>query len=192
MWRFNRRFLVNFLLESTVAASKYNIALNVSLYDIRIQSLVADNTRGEDMLKLVKFVTDHEDKVDVLVNNPWKDSEDPSDPWANPRDGNFLKHLTLAPGLDPVVAPVASDEMLLRFVQSRTNPQLRDVARLSHVVAEFDRPMDSDILPDLQDAIAAGLIISLSHHTVQSSSIHSYSPLEGTDDFAGGGAAEGC
>ncbi|KAJ7933733.1 hypothetical protein B0H13DRAFT_2306566 [Mycena leptocephala] len=49
-------------LESTVAA------LNTTRPGIA-KYLVADNTREEDMLKLVKFVTDHEDKVDVLINN---------------------------------------------------------------------------------------------------------------------------
>ncbi|KAJ7876323.1 hypothetical protein B0H14DRAFT_28965 [Mycena olivaceomarginata] len=49
-------------LESTVAA------LNTTRPG-SAKYLVADNTREEDMLKLVKFVTDHEDKVDVLINN---------------------------------------------------------------------------------------------------------------------------
>ncbi|KAJ7802317.1 hypothetical protein B0H14DRAFT_2614381 [Mycena olivaceomarginata] len=98
-----------------------------------------------------------------------------ADDWFPPRDERFLEqlHFSQGPESDPVVCPrlktielynfnVVSDETLLQFVRSRTEPQHQGVTRLSRVLVQFGRLMDLDIKSCLQDAIAGGLVMDLS------------------------------
>ncbi|KAJ6465649.1 hypothetical protein C8R47DRAFT_1201542 [Mycena vitilis] len=80
-----------------------------------------------------------------------------------------------------------SDGTLLQFLQSRapsiaqshqTGEQLQTVVPLSHFSCSFERPRDRDIMPDLQDAIAAGLVVELKYLMLEEDG---YSPFEGID-----------
>ncbi|KAJ6559909.1 hypothetical protein B0H19DRAFT_1375865 [Mycena capillaripes] len=128
----------------------------------------------------------------TILDEPFTPPQ-PFDPWSQPRDAHFLEHLMPSQGLNPVVCPrlefielenfsAASDETLLQFVQSRTRPQIQNVTHLSHIVVAFSRPKEFDILSPLQDAIAAGLVISL-NYLPDRTGAQLYSPLEGTSDF---------
>ncbi|KAJ7922347.1 hypothetical protein B0H13DRAFT_2267580 [Mycena leptocephala] len=116
-----------------------------------------------------------------------------TDTWFLPRDGHFLEHLTpshgpgsVCPRLETIELynfSAVSDETLLQFVRSRTEPQPQNVAHLSRVVARLGRPMEFDLHSRLQDAVAGGLAISL----IYAMPPFTYSPLEGTDDFSARG-----
>ncbi|KAJ6573096.1 hypothetical protein DFH09DRAFT_1459522 [Mycena vulgaris] len=85
--------------------------------------------------------------------------------------------------LDPVLCPrlrhlelqgfeAVSDESLLAFIRARA------LLSLSRVRVTICRPMQRDIMPDLQDAIAGGLDVVLKYITPPEIV---YSPLEGTE-----------
>ncbi|KAJ7124124.1 hypothetical protein C8R43DRAFT_1135703 [Mycena crocata] len=101
-------------------------------------------------------------------------SQDPvTDEMFGHPDAHFLDRLS--PSLRNCLCPrlrrlelshflVVSDETLLEFIQGRTGGKIRDgVTRLSHFVCTMDRPMQRDIKPDLQDAIADGLTVDLQY-----------------------------
>ncbi|KAJ7267371.1 hypothetical protein C8J57DRAFT_1327514 [Mycena rebaudengoi] len=97
---------------------------------------------------------------------------------------------------DPVVSPllqriimknvrVLSDGALLKFIQARTGPHLRDIVHLAAVHVHFLRPMEVDILSPLRALLATGLEVTLDYqHTPRPL----YSPFEGVElhnaDFA--------
>jgi hypothetical protein len=107
-------------------------------------------------------------------------------------DKKFLAHLTPTPDeIRAVVCPQlrciellrffsVSDQAILEFVQSRTGPQLQNVAHLSRMVCSIRRRMQFDIIPHLQDVIADGLVLSL---TYVEPPVIRYSPQEGTEDY---------
>ncbi|KAJ6476603.1 hypothetical protein DFH09DRAFT_1468518 [Mycena vulgaris] len=100
-------------------------------------------------------------------------------------DPHFLTQITPGPDtLDPVVCPqlrhlelqgfeAVSDETLLVHIYPSTAP-----LSLSRVRVTIRRPMQRDIMPDLQDAIAGGLDVVLKYITLPEIV---YSPLEGTE-----------
>ncbi|KAJ7508777.1 hypothetical protein B0H11DRAFT_1962561 [Mycena galericulata] len=104
-------------------------------------------------------------------------------------DPDFLQHLTpsteapdtaLCPqliSLELMWFSAVSDEMLLKFIQARTNVNLPGIARLSRASVTLQRQMQLDIVPDLHDAISDGLEINLKYVTLP---VITYSPLEGT------------
>ncbi|KAJ7656783.1 hypothetical protein DFH06DRAFT_1198564 [Mycena polygramma] len=86
-------------------------------------------------------------------------------------DSEFLTYLippqTLTTAICPLLHHLAlenfnalADDTLLRFIQSRTAPTVVPVSRFS---CSFQRPRDRDILPELHDAIAAGLVLELQY-----------------------------
>ncbi|KAJ7902207.1 hypothetical protein B0H13DRAFT_1882693 [Mycena leptocephala] len=113
----------------------------------------------------------------------------------HPRDPQFLVHLTPTPdGIDSVLCPrlrrlkltqfkEASDDTLLEFILSRTEPRLdalrartgQNIIPLSHFSCTIRRLMHRDVWPDLQNTEC---VVDLEYEPVRSIS---YSPLEGTD-----------
>jgi hypothetical protein len=79
-----------------------------------------------------------------------------------------------------------SDDTLLKFIQARTGPHLRDVAHLASVHVEFLRPIEVDILPPLGDLLTAGTL----EVALQYPRWPTYSPSDGLvlhrADFANG------
>jgi hypothetical protein len=78
-----------------------------------------------------------------------------------------------------------SDGALLKFIQARTGPHLRDIVHLATVRVEFLRPMEVDILPPLRELLAAGLEVTLDY---KPDPRPTYSPSDGLElhstDFA--------
>jgi hypothetical protein len=126
---------------------------------------------------------------------------EPSDLPIHTADPHFLTHLTTPPNrVTPVVCPrlrclelekfdALSDETVLQFIQSRTGPllqfihakrgeQLLTIVPLSRFSCVFERSQRRDIIPELQDAIAAGLVLDLKYRPLPRVT---YSPLEGID-----------
>lgn len=107
-------------------------------------------------------------------------------------DGDFLTHLTpCSDDLDATLCPVlrrvefrnfssVSDESLLRFVLSRIKGRNTD---LSQVIATFRRPLQFDIIPHLQDAVARGVVVCLKYdHDDEPGTVVTYSPREGCEN----------
>ncbi|KAJ7923355.1 hypothetical protein B0H13DRAFT_2316545 [Mycena leptocephala] len=105
-------------------------------------------------------------------------------------DRDFLTHLTpCSDDLDATLCPVlrrvefqnfssVSDESLLRFILSRTKECNTD---LSQVIATFRRPLQFDIIPHLQDAVARGVVVSLKYDD-EPGTVVTYSPREGSEN----------
>ncbi|KAJ7267344.1 hypothetical protein C8J57DRAFT_364296 [Mycena rebaudengoi] len=97
----------------------------------------------------------------------------------------------LTPGADadgPVLSPqlrrivlrnvqALSEDALLKFLQARTSPHLRDIAHLSTVRVQFLRRMEVDIFPPLHERLAAGLEVTLDYEPDP----RMYSPSEGLE-----------
>ncbi|KAJ7677722.1 hypothetical protein DFH06DRAFT_1465627 [Mycena polygramma] len=110
-------------------------------------------------------------------------------------DSDFLAHLIPSETHIAVVCPLlqhlalenfsaVSNETLVQFIQSRTVSlpgyvqakhcgHFETVVPLSRFSCSFRRLLDRDIVPELQDAIAAGLVLELEYLP------NLYSPLEG-------------
>ncbi|KAJ7500352.1 hypothetical protein B0H11DRAFT_2276007 [Mycena galericulata] len=79
-------------------------------------------------------------------------------PWRPTPDDRLLSLLdsTLCPRLQQVTLlqfNALSDDALLAFVQTRTDPSLARCARLSRVIAHFSRARQVDIIPSLQQIL---------------------------------------
>ncbi|KAJ7622557.1 hypothetical protein DFH06DRAFT_1231658 [Mycena polygramma] len=118
-------------------------------------------------------------------------------------DSEFLAHLIPPQMLTAAICPLLhhlalenfnalADDTLLRFIQSRTAPvveyvevqrgnNFESVVSLSRFSCSFQRPRDRDILPELHDAIAAGLVLELQY---RKNVEDAYSPLDGIDTDA--------
>ncbi|KAJ7662947.1 hypothetical protein B0H17DRAFT_1093024 [Mycena rosella] len=99
----------------------------------------------------------------------------------------------LTPSLDgsrPILCPLlqsieltglnetVSDQALLRLVQARTGARPRGVTQLSRVTFAFQRDMEVDILPSLEQEISLGLVVSLQYKHLFKDS---YSAAQGTE-----------
>ncbi|KAJ7865549.1 hypothetical protein B0H13DRAFT_2067675 [Mycena leptocephala] len=104
-------------------------------------------------------------------------------------DPHFLTHLTTPPNrVTPVVCPRlrclelekfdALTGPLLQFIHAKRGEQLQTIVPLSRFSCVFERSQRRDIIPDLQDAIAAGLVLDLKYRPLPRVT---YSPLEGID-----------
>ncbi|KAJ7755580.1 hypothetical protein B0H16DRAFT_1372103 [Mycena metata] len=75
-------------------------------------------------------------------------------------------HTTLCPQLEVLEFTQFDgfpDQLLLQFIRARAESHFPEIAQLSKVHGSFQRPMTTDILPALQQAIADGLDLSLQY-----------------------------
>ncbi|KAJ7500307.1 hypothetical protein B0H11DRAFT_1800691 [Mycena galericulata] len=103
--------------------------------------------------------------------------------WVPTPDDRLLSLLdsTLCPRLQQLTLlqfNALSDDALLRFVQTRTDPSLDRCARLSRVNVQFLRARQVDIIPSLQQSIANGLEIRLDYTAQSRAASPTYSVAE--------------
>ncbi|KAJ6457530.1 hypothetical protein C8R47DRAFT_170014 [Mycena vitilis] len=159
-------------------------------------SLESLQASGLESTALLDILSSTPTLVKLVVQEPLTVHEQTTQSvWSLSPDPNFLT--CLAPRLGPLVCPLldsvqllgfqaASDEAVLQFVLSRTTAKIDAVARLAHLEVVFHRSMSFDIMPQLEDAIADGLDISIQYLPPgppnQGRNAMKYSPLEGTSD----------
>ncbi|KAJ7447123.1 hypothetical protein B0H11DRAFT_2290284 [Mycena galericulata] len=146
--------------------------LRLSVHNITVDSLIEMLQKAPALGEL------------ALVADPILPPPPHFGPWGptGTPDGRLLSLLdsTLCPRLQQLTLlqfNALSDDALLAFVQTRTDPSLDRCARLSRVNAHFARARQVDIIPSLQQSIADGLEIRLDY-AAQSHASPLYSVVE--------------
>jgi hypothetical protein len=133
---------------------------------------------------------------ELRLANPPNHVPDQDSDWRVHRHDELITLLTPEADAGSVASPqlqritlrkvqVLSDGALLKFIQARTGPHLRDIVHLAAVHVQFFRPMEIDILPPLRELLAAGLEVTLDYQPTPGPSYWPFEGLESHDaDFA--------
>ncbi|KAJ7441969.1 hypothetical protein B0H11DRAFT_2292257 [Mycena galericulata] len=147
--------------------------LRLSVYDITVDFLIEMLQRAPALREL------------ALASEPVLPL--PPGSWRHIPDDRLLSLLdpTLCPRLQRLTLlqfDALSDDALLAFVQTRTDPSLDRCARLSRVNVNFLRAQQVDIIPSLQQSIADGLEIRLDYAPPAASPTYSVAEERQTRD----------
>ncbi|KAJ6561729.1 hypothetical protein B0H19DRAFT_1142455 [Mycena capillaripes] len=128
-----------------------------------------DRVMSETIIECLRLVPALRELVicdDFFTVNDSPDSSVDSEVWNSLTPTTHNLHDVLCPALSTVNFirfDATSDTMLLKFIQARTESHFPGISQLSKVHVHFSRPVQVDIVPELQLAVDDGLDLSLTY-----------------------------